>query len=73
MRPMGAAAAIFVGAAIGRFLALPTAIIGLILGRRQRSTVLLGLAGCVLACASVVADHSLFNFIVSSRGYVMEP
>jgi hypothetical protein len=73
MRPMGAVAAIFLGAAMGLFLALPTAIVALILGRRQRRTVLLAIIACLLACTSVVADYSLFNFIVSSRGYVMEP
>jgi len=73
MRPMFAAVAIYLGAAIGRFIALPMAIIGLVLGLRQRWTVLLGLTACALAYASVVADHSLFDLIVSSRGYVMEP
>ena len=73
MRPMGATAMIVLGAMAGLFVAFPLAVIALVFGRRRRAAVVIGLLALVLVCGAVFGDYWLFNHIVSTRGYVMEP
>jgi hypothetical protein len=73
MRPMWAVTLIFLGSVTGAFVALPLAIAGLITGRRWRAGWILGLIAVFLAIASIFPNKLLFDHLVSSRGYVMEP
>jgi hypothetical protein len=66
MRPMGAVGMITLGGAAGLLIALPLALVGLILGRRRR-------AGVVLGLYAAFGDSFVFHSVVESRGYVMEP
>ena len=73
MRPMGATMMIVLGGMAGLFVAFPLAVVALVGGRRRRAAVVIGLLAIVLACGAVFGDSWLFNHIVSTRGYVMEP
>lgn len=73
MRPMLAVGMRFLGAAAGLIAALPLALVCLIKGRRKRAGVILGVIALVLGLIAVFGDTSLFNYIVASRGYIMEP
>jgi hypothetical protein len=73
MRPMGATLMIGLGAMTGVFFGLPLTALCFILGRRRRGALIVGLAALVLVSASILADYCLFNHIVSSRGYILEP
>jgi hypothetical protein len=73
MRPMGAVGMITLGGAAGLLIALPLALVGLILGRRRRAGVVLGVVAVVLGLCAVFGDSFVFHYVVESRGYVMEP
>ena len=73
MRPMGAVAMQFLGAATGLFVAVPLALFCLIKGRHRRGGIFLGVIAVVLGLIAVVGDSCVFKYIVASRGYVMEP
>lgn len=73
MRPMGAVAMQFLGAAMGLFVAVPLALFCLIKGRHRRAGVVLGVIALVLGLIAVVGDIYVFRYIVSSRGYVLAP
>jgi len=73
MRPMSAVGMLFLAGAAGLFIALPLSLCCLIGGRRRRAGLVLGLVSFLLGIVAVFGDGYLFNCIVASRGYVMEP
>lgn len=73
MRPMGAAAMLLLGGAAGMLAVLPLALYCLVRGRHTPAGLILGAVGLLLGVIAVFGDTCVFNYIVTSRGYLMEP
>ena len=73
MRPMGATAMLFLGAAAGLVIAMPLALLCLISGWRRRGGMTLGAIALLLGLVAIFGDGVVFKYIIASRGYVMEP
>jgi hypothetical protein len=73
LRPMGAAAAVMLGAAAGCFIVLPLSVACVVHGRRSRVGIAMGCVSIMVAVVAIVLGFYLFNYIVTSRGYELLP
>ncbi len=73
IRPMLASAVLFMCAATGLFVAMPLALYCLVAGWRRRGGRALGIVGILLGLIATIGDVWVFNYIVTTNGYIMAP
>jgi hypothetical protein len=73
MRARAAEGMLFWCAVAALLIVMPLALLCLIKGRRKRASIILSAAAFVLGLVAVFGDTYVFNYIVASRGYVMDP
>ena len=73
MRPMGAAMMLGLSTMAGLFVVLPLSVISLVMGWRKRGGRLLGATAMLLGLCALFLVPAIFKYLITSRGYIMEP